>query len=35
VPYVLHGSLGGGMFGRVRFVDSGTIGIPGMGAFGQ
>lgn len=35
VPYVLHGSLGGGTFGRARFVDSGTLDIPGMSGLAQ
>jgi LEA14-like dessication related protein len=35
VPYTLHGSLGGGTFGRTRFVDSGTLDIPGMSDFAQ
>jgi LEA14-like dessication related protein len=31
LPYVLRGRLAGGVFGGVRFTDSGTLPIPGFG----
>lgn len=29
LPYVLRGKLAGGLFGTMRFVDSGTLSLPG------
>ena len=29
MPYILHGKLSGGVFNTTRFVDSGTINLPG------
>lgn len=29
VPYVLRGKLAGGVFGTMRFVDTGTLSLPG------
>jgi hypothetical protein len=28
LPYVLHGKLAGGLFGTMRFVDSGKLSLP-------
>jgi LEA14-like dessication related protein len=30
LPYILHGKLGGGLFGTRRFVDSGKLTLPGQ-----
>ncbi|VVN43398.1 LEA type 2 family protein [Pseudomonas fluorescens] len=32
VPYVLRGKLAGGLFGTLRFVDSGKLSLPGPNA---
>ena len=29
LPYVLHGKLAGGLFGTMRFTDSGKLSLPG------
>ncbi|MBV7545838.1 LEA type 2 family protein [Pseudomonas sp. PDM26] len=29
MPYILHGKLSGGVFNTMRFVDSGTLKLPG------
>jgi LEA14-like dessication related protein len=29
MPYILHGKLSGGLFNTMRFVDSGTLNLPG------
>ncbi|MNO01426.1 hypothetical protein D3C81_2215610 [compost metagenome] len=29
MPYVLRGKLSGGVFNTMRFVDSGTLNLPG------
>ncbi|MDR6609400.1 LEA type 2 family protein [Pseudomonas synxantha] len=29
MPYILHGKLSGGVFNTMRFVDSGTLNLPG------
>ncbi|MFL1527742.1 LEA type 2 family protein [Pseudomonas sp. O230] len=29
LPYVLHGNLAGGLFGTMRFTDSGKLSLPG------
>lgn len=34
LPYVLRGKLAGGMFGSVRFTDSGTLSLPASGGYG-
>jgi hypothetical protein len=28
LPYELHGKLAGGLFGTMRFYDSGTLSLP-------
>ncbi|AOJ82464.1 water stress/hypersensitive response domain-containing protein [Burkholderia savannae] len=36
LPYVLRGKLAGGMFGSVRFTDSGTLSLPASsGGYGR
>jgi len=35
LPYVLHGRLAGGVFGGIRFTDSGTLPLPGFGTLAQ
>ena len=32
LPYVLRGKLAGGLFGTMRFVDSGNLSLPGTAA---
>ena len=32
LPYVLKGKLAGGVFGTLRFVDRGTLDLPGSAA---
>jgi hypothetical protein len=32
LPYVLRGKLAGGLFGTVRFVDTGKLSLPGSTA---
>ncbi|MDR9753634.1 LEA type 2 family protein [Pseudomonas sp. SZMC_28357] len=32
LPYVLRGKLAGGLFGTMRFVDSGNLSLPGAAA---
>ncbi|MHC8344020.1 LEA/WHy family protein [Pseudomonas sp. RT6P73] len=32
LPYVLHGKLAGGLFGTMRFVDTGKLSLPGATA---
>ncbi|ROM90556.1 LEA type 2 family protein [Pseudomonas brassicacearum] len=32
LPYVLRGKLSGGVFGTIRFVDKGTLNLPGSTA---
>ncbi|MNR34748.1 hypothetical protein D3C85_1525450 [compost metagenome] len=29
MPYILRGKLAGGLFGTMRFVDSGKLSLPG------
>jgi LEA14-like dessication related protein len=32
LPYVLHGKLAGGLFGTMRFTDTGKLSLPGSNA---
>ncbi|MEC5406788.1 LEA type 2 family protein [Paraburkholderia sp. MPAMCS5] len=32
IPYILRGKLAGGLIGTTRFVDQGTLSLPGPGA---
>jgi LEA14-like dessication related protein len=34
-PYILRGRLGGGLTGGTRFIDQGTLSLPGLGLAGQ
>jgi len=34
-PYVLRGRLAGGLMGGTRFIDQGTLSLPGLGLAGQ
>jgi LEA14-like dessication related protein len=34
-PYILRGRLAGGLTGGTRFIDQGTLSLPGLGLAGQ